>query len=159
MSLRYVTCVIATSAVLLFSSDISAHEYKVGDLTIGHPYSHTTVPGQPTAGAFLSIENHGKNDDKLTAVTSPIAKSAELHTMSMDGDIMKMREVQDIGIKSTETLTMKPGSGYHIMLFGLQHPLKAGDQFPMTLTFEKAGKVDVSVHVETTDAKHEHTHH
>jgi copper(I)-binding protein len=122
-------------------------EYKTGGITIGHSYARATVPGQPSAGAYVRIENNGKEKDTLQSVGAAIAKSAELHAMAMDGDVMKMREVESIEIKPSQIIAMKPGGGYHIMLIGLNRPLQAGDKFPMTLTFEHAGKVEISVDV------------
>jgi copper(I)-binding protein len=124
------------------------HEYKAGDIVVGHPYARATVPGQPSAGAYLSIENKGREKDTLTAVHAAIAKSTELHAMTMDGNVMKMREVGAIDIKPSETISMQPGGGFHLMLIGIAKPLRPGDTFPMTLTFAKAGKIDVSVYVE-----------
>ena len=124
------------------------HEYKVGNIAIDHPYARATAPGQPSAGAYLSIENNGKEKDTLTSISTTIAKSTEVHSMTMDGNVMKMREVSSIDIKPSEKIAMQPGGGFHIMLIGLRKPLKTGDKFPMTLTFEKAGKIEVNVYVE-----------
>lgn len=158
MSLRSVSLFFCALAI---SVSAHAHEYTVGALHIGHPYARATVPGQPSGGAFLSIENTGKDADKLIGVSSPAAKSAEIHTMSMDGNVMKMREVGEIELAPAATVDMKPGNGYHIMLIGLTQPLKAGDKFPLTLTFQKAGKIDVSVSVtdmsgKSAEAMHQH---
>ena len=158
MSLRSVSLFVCALAV---SVSAYAHEYDLGSLHIGHPYARATVAGQPSGGAFLSIENKGKEADKLISVSSPVAKSAEIHTMSMDGNVMKMREVGEIELAPASTVNMIPGNGYHIMLIGLTQPLKAGDKFPLTLTFQKAGKVEVSVHVtdlsgKAADASHQH---
>lgn len=158
MSLRSVSLFVCALAV---SVSAYAHEYDLGSLHIGHPYARATVPGQPSGGAFLSIENKGKEADKLIGVSSPAAKNAEIHTMSMDGNVMKMREVGEIELAPASTVNMTPGNGYHIMLIGLTQPLKAGDKFPLTLTFQKAGKVEVSVHVtdlsgKAADAPHQH---
>jgi periplasmic copper chaperone A len=138
-----------------------AHSFARGDMHIGHPYARATVPGQPSGAAYLSIENNGKAADKLIAVSTPIAKSAEIHTMSMEGNVMKMREVQDIEVAPGAKIAMKPGDGYHIMLMGLKKALKKDDKFPLTLTFEKAGKVNVEVHVDgdATDMEHMDHHH
>lgn len=164
MSYRHFLALIAAFA---FTGAAHAHDYKVAELQVGHPWARPTVPGQPSGGAYLSIENKGKAGDKLIAVASTIAKSAEIHTMSMDGNVMKMREVGSIDIKPAEKIAMQPGNGYHIMLIGLSRPLKAGDKIPLTLTFEKAGKLEVSLYVEdksagkADDAKGgmEHMHH
>jgi copper(I)-binding protein len=158
MSLRSVSLLFCALAL---SVSAHAHEYELGSLHIGHPYARATVPGQPSGGAFLSIENKGKEADKLIGVSSPAAKSAEIHTMAMDGNVMKMREVGEIALPPASTVDMTPGHGYHIMLMGLAQPLKAGDKFPLTLTFQKAGKVEVSVYVtdlsgKAADAPHQH---
>jgi copper(I)-binding protein len=125
-----------------------AHEYTVKELQIGHPYARPTVAHQPSGAAYLSIENKGRNDDRLIGVTTAAAKSAQIHTMAMEGNVMKMREAGEISLPSGAKVEMKPGSGYHIMLIGLSQPLKAGDKIPLTLSFEKAGKTEVSVVVE-----------
>ncbi|MFJ3057759.1 copper chaperone PCu(A)C [Herbaspirillum sp. NPDC087042] len=141
---------LALAAALLGSTALShAHEYKLGQLDIGHPYARATVPGQPAAGAYLSIENKGSAPDRLVGVSSPVAKSGEIHTMSMEGNLMKMREVEGgLEVKPGQKIAMQPGNGYHIMLMGLSRPLKAGEKVPATLTFEKAGKIDVTFNVE-----------
>lgn len=137
---------ILTFAVALLASSLAgAQEYKVKDLRISDAYARATAPQQPAGGAFVTIENKGNATDKLVAAASPVAKSVEIHTMSMEGNVMKMREVPGIELKPAAKLVMKPGDGYHLMLMGLQQPLKAGDKFPLTLTFEKAGKTEVSV--------------
>lgn len=140
-------------AALLLCASVSAHEYVVGSLHIAHPNARATVANQPTGAAYLTIANQGKTDDKLIALTSPIAQSVELHTMSMDNNVMRMREVGQLDLKPSDTIAMKPGGGYHIMLVGLKQPLKTGDKFPLTLSFEKAGKIEVSVWVEDGNAK------
>lgn len=139
----------ATIALFAAAPLAQAHGYKLGQLEIGHPYARATVPGQPAAGAYLSLENKGTASDKLVALSSPASKSAEIHTMAMEGNLMKMREVDGgLEIKPGQKIAMQPGNGYHIMLIGLSKPLKAGDKVPLTLTFEKAGKVDVTLNVE-----------
>lgn len=136
-----------TLAVLLTGVS-HAHEYTVKDLQIGHPYARPTVAHQPGGAAYLSIENKGSQGDRLIGAASPVAKSAQIHTMSMDGNVMKMREVGEIGLPPGTKVEMKPGNGYHIMLMGLSQPLKAGEKIPLTLIFEKAGKTEVSIVVE-----------
>lgn len=135
-------------ALTLTTSAALAADYKTADLRIVDPYARPTVANQPTGAAFLTIENQGGSADKLIAASSPVAKSVEIHTMSMEGNVMKMRAVPGIDLPPSAKITMQPGRGYHLMLFGLRQPLKAGDTFPMTLTFEKAGKTEVNVTVE-----------
>ena len=136
-------------AVAALASPLAcAEDYKLKSLHIADPYARATMPHQPSGGAYLTIENKGDEADKLVAAASPVAKSVEIHTMAMEGDVMKMREVSGIELKPAAKVVMKPGDGYHLMLMGLKQPLKAGDKFPLTLTFEKAGKTEVSVLVQ-----------
>ena len=145
------TRILTAVLLLLTSLTASAHEYNFGTLHILHPHARATVPQQPAGAAWVSIENQGKTADRLLSVSSPIAQSSELHEMSMQGDVMKMRETGPMEIRPGEKLIMQAG-GYHIMLMGLKQQLKAGDKFPLTLVFEKAGKQEVSVTVDGKDA-------
>ena len=131
-----------------------AHSFKVGELTIGHPYARATAPGQPTGGAYLSVRNAGAAGDKLVSATAEVAASVELHEMKMDGNVMRMREVSAVDVPAGQAVELKPG-GLHIMLMGLKTPLKQGDKFPLKLKFEKAGEVTVTVNVEGAAASHE----
>ena len=128
----------------------TAHDFTLGSLTIGHPYARPTVPGQSVGGGFMSIANKGP-DDRLLSVTSTVAKSVELHTMSMDGDVMRMRQVEGIALPAGQSVELKPGA-LHMMFIGLKAPLKAGDKVPVTLRFEKAGELTVRVSVQAPGA-------
>ncbi|MCM5679916.1 copper chaperone PCu(A)C [Schlegelella sp. S2-27] len=144
---------------------VAAHSYKVGDLHIGHPWARPTVAGQTAGGAFLKIENRGRAADKLLSARSDVAASTELHSMTMDGHVMRMREMDELPLPAGQTVELKPG-GLHIMFTGLKAPLKTGDRVPLILKFERAGEVTVEVKVETpaapaatpapTPAGHEH---
>ena len=136
------------AAALAVAGTSSAHEFDVGDLHIQHPHARPTIANMPTGAAYFNMENKGKSADKLIGAATPVAKSVEIHTMSMDNGVMKMREVGTIELKPGEKITMQPGGGYHLMLMGLTQQLNPGDKFPMTLTFEKAGKKEVSVTVD-----------
>ena len=139
----------------------AAHEFKLGPINIGHPYARATASGQTTGGGFLKLENGGA-DDKLLSASADVAKSVELHIMAMEGDVMRMRQVDGIALPAGKTVELKPG-GLHIMFVGLKAPLKAGDTFPLKLKFEKAGEVEVMVKVEAPGAgaaapAHQHKH-
>lgn len=136
------------SITLLLAALAMAGAAQAQDLRVSHAYARATVPHQPAGGAYLTIENTGKTTDKLVAASSPAAKTVELHTMSMEGNVMKMREVPAIELKPAEKLEMKPGAGYHLMLMGLRDQLKPGSRFPMTLQFEQAGKIEIEVSVQ-----------
>lgn len=130
-----------------------AHDYKQGDLSIAHPWTRATAPGQPVAGAYLSITNHGTNADRLVSVESPVSRLAELHSMSVENGVMKMRALPEgIELPPGETVTLEPG-GLHIMLVGPNQALKAGTRVPLSLTFAAAGTIAVELAVEKPGAK------
>ena len=132
---------------LLLISSAQAHAVKAGDLVIEHAHARATMGNMPNSAAFLQIANKGKTDDALLSASTAVAERVELHTMKMEGDVMKMRAVDSIELKAENTISMKPGQGPHVMLFGLKKSLKVGDKFPMMLNFRKAGAVEMSVEV------------
>ena len=147
-----------TLAVLCLAAGIaSAHDYQLQSLRIDHPFARATPPGARSGGAFFTIENAGTRSVKLLGVASPAAASVELHQMAMEGGVMRMRSVSAVEVRPGDKLELKPG-GYHVMLSDLKEPLKAGDKFPLTLTFEGAGTIEVSVEVENIGATHGGAH-
>ena len=116
------------------------------DIRVEQPYARATAPGQMAGGGYLLVENTGPAADRLLSVRAGVSAAVELHAMSMDGDVMRMREVDGIDVPAGQRVELKPG-GLHIMFMGLKAPLKAGDTFPATLTFQKAGEVKVTVKV------------
>ncbi|MBP9158978.1 MAG: copper chaperone PCu(A)C [Sphingobium sp.] len=139
----------ALGALTLFATTAAlAHDYKVGSLSIEHPWSRETAVGQKVGGGFMTITNKGSREDRLLSGTSPVAAEVQLHTMSMDGGIMRMRQVEGgIAVPAKGKLELKPG-GYHIMFMGLKRPLKQGERLPVTLRFQRAGSVTVQVAVQ-----------
>ncbi|RJG03552.1 copper chaperone PCu(A)C [Noviherbaspirillum sedimenti] len=135
------------AALIVVTAPLHARDYQAGKLFIEQPTARPTRPGQPGAAAYINIENRGSTADRLVGASSPVAGTTEIHVMTMNGNVMKMREVGEIAIDSGATVVMRPGEGYHIMLLNLKKPLKAGERFPLTLRFEKAGKVKVSVEI------------
>ena len=134
-----------------------AHDYTVGALHIAHPWARATVQGQRTGGAYLRIDNGG-TADRLLAARSDVAAAVQLHSMSMQGNVMRMREVEAIDVPAGAKVALEPG-GLHIMLVGLKAPLQAGSSFPLTLRFDKAGEVRLEVKVESAmPAGHEMKH-
>ena len=107
----------------------------------------------------MKLVNKGP-DDKLLSASAEVAASVELHTMSMEGDVMRMRQVDGIALPKGKTVDLKPGA-LHMMLVGLKAPLKDGDQFQLKLKFENAGEVTVTVNVEAGggDLKHDMMKH
>ena len=142
---------IAALLLALLAAPAAAHEIKLGDLLIIHPWSRAT-PGQaPNGAVFMKIENQGQADDKLVSAASDVAAMVGIHEHIMDGDVAKMRPVDSIILPAQSTTELKP-SGYHIMLMGLKEPLVEYGSFHLTLTFEKAGSIEVEVQVEEAGA-------
>ena len=151
------------SAAVLHSQLAVAHDFKIGDLTIDHPYATPTVTAQSTGAVyFRNLRNRGTTPDRLIAAQTPASVRVGLHRMQMEGDVMRMREVSAIELPAKSELRMGHAStdGYHLMLEGLKAPLKDGDSFPLTLRFERAGEKTVQIHVQTPrkSASHEHKH-
>lgn len=140
-------------ATLLSTAAVQAAEVKAGDLVISQSWSRATPGGAKVAGGFLTIENKGSSADRLVSGSADIAGKVEIHEMSINNGVMKMRPLdKGLAIEPGKTVTLMPGS-YHIMLMDLKGPLKQGDKVPMTLQFEKAGKVQVTLDVEGVGAK------
>jgi periplasmic copper chaperone A len=139
-----------TSLVLLAGLVTSAYaqDYKAGSLVIDRPWTRATPKSATVAGGYLKITNTGSTSDRLTGGSAEVSRKFEVHEMSMDGGVMKMRELKNgLEIPPGATVELKPGS-YHIMMTNLSRPLAKGDKVKGSLTFEKAGKVDVEFAVE-----------
>jgi copper(I)-binding protein len=151
-------------AGLLFlglSQVASAREFKAGDLVIGHPWTRATPEGASVGVAYLKITNNGKTADRFTGGTFDGAERVEIHEMKMTGEKMTMRRLPDgVTIQPGETVELAPES-YHLMLRGLTKPIAQGPNIKGTLTFEKAGSVDVDYKVEAPGASMsaDHMHH
>jgi copper(I)-binding protein len=138
---------------LLWAGSALALDYKLGAIEIGHPWSRATPPTAESGGGFLAITNTGTTPDRLIAVKSPAADKVEIHEMKMDGNIMRMREVEKgIEIPPGATVELKPG-GFHVMFMGLRAPFARDAKVPLTLVFEKAGSIDVELMVQAMGAQ------
>ncbi len=128
-------------SMLAFGS-AQAHEFKLGQIEIGHPYSRAMLPMAKVGGGYFKITNKGPAD-RLVSVQSERAGSVELHEMKMNGAVMEMRELDGgIAVPANTTVELKPGS-YHLMFMNVPQPFKEGEMVKATLVFEKAGSVDV----------------
>jgi periplasmic copper chaperone A len=146
------------SSLLLFACSSSfAHDYSAGELQIDHPWSRELPPNAITGAAYLVVHNQGATEDRLLGAQTPRAKQTEIHTMLQLGEVMKMQKLDSVGIPAGGETKLAPG-GTHLMLLGLQKPLVAGERFPLTLLFEKAGKVEVEIMIEAT-APDQHAEH
>ncbi len=144
---------LALAAVLaLLASPATAHDYKVGTLEIGHPWTRATPATAQAGGGFLTIVNKGTTPDRLIAARSTASDKVEIHEMKMDGNVMRMRELEKgLEIPAGATVTLKPG-GYHVMFMGLKAPFAKDAKVPLTLVFEKAGSLDIVLDVEALGA-------
>jgi periplasmic copper chaperone A len=120
-----------------------AADYDVGSIHITQPWSRATPKGATTGAGYMTITNKGTTADKVSCVSDDASTQCEIHSMTMEGGVMKMRPVEGgLEIKPGETVTLAP-SGFHIMFRQLKHPLEQGKTVKATLKFEKAGTVDV----------------
>lgn len=134
-------------------SGMAGDTVTLGDLQISGAFAKAMLPGQPVGGGFFTIKNNGKTDDRLVSISSPNAGEVELHEMAMQDNVMKMRELKDgIPVPAGGTVTLAPG-GLHLMFQKVKAPFKQGDSVPVTLTFEKAGKVDLTLKVLSAQGK------
>jgi copper(I)-binding protein len=124
-----------------------AQSWQIGQIRVSDSYARATVAKQSTGAVYLQLENLGKSADKLIQIQSSVADSAELHAMLMEQDVMKMRQLSDLIVPANGKVGMKPGLGAHVMLLGLKQPLQPGQEIPLTLTFEKAGQLDIKLKV------------
>lgn len=134
------------------------HDMHTGGIRVTQAWTRQTAPGQSVAGGFMTIANQTNAEDRLISAESPAADKVELHSMSMDGGIMRMRPVPEgVAIAAHATATLAPG-GLHLMLIGLKKPIADG-MVPVTLRFAKAGTVSVSLMVEPVGAAAPEDHH
>ena len=146
-------------ALIIFTQNVAnaADRVNVGDLVLSAAWSRASTGMKRPGATFLSITNTGSADDRLIAAHTSAAKRAELHHHIMDNDVMRMRQVKAIDVNAGAMTVLKPGS-FHIMLFELKSMLKEDDMFPVSLTFEKAGKATIIVHVGKAGAGKAHNH-
>jgi copper(I)-binding protein len=129
-----------------------AHDYKIGSLHLDHPWSRATPGGASVAAGYVIISNMGDKPDRLLAANVEIADKTEIHEMAMKESVMTMRPLPDgLPVPAQGDVALKPGS-FHLMFVGLKRPLKQGERFAGTLTFEQAGTVNVMFAVEAIGA-------
>jgi copper(I)-binding protein len=139
---------LAVAALLLFAPATAQAEaptpVKAGALQIEMPWLRATPGGAKVAAGYLRITNTGSEPDRLLSASMPLAGRGDVHEMSMQGGVMRMRPLaQGLAIEPGKSVELKPG-GYHLMFLDMKGALKQGDNVPVTLTFEKAGTVTVT---------------
>lgn len=143
----------AALVATLFSTASRAEEVKAGGLVITQAWSRATPSGAKIAGGYLTIENKGTAPDRLVGGSGDIAGKVEVHEMAMNNGVMTMRPLdKGLTIDPGKTVKLAPG-GYHLMIMDLKSPFKQGDKVPVTLEFEKAGKVKLSLDVQGVGAQ------
>ncbi len=135
-------------AIAAMASLARAHDYSVGGLAIGHPWTRATPPAARVAAGYLTIENKGSQPDRLVAAAFDGSGAVEIHEMAMDGGVMRMRELpKGIEIGPGRKVELKPG-GLHLMFTNLKAGLRQGDSARGALVFERAGRIEVEFKVE-----------
>jgi copper(I)-binding protein len=143
---------VLAAAIALIAGPGLAETYKLGAIEIEQPFARATPKGATIGAGYMKITNRGTEADRLVGGTVAFAQRFEVHSMTMEQGVMKMREVKDgLEIKPGETVELKPG-GYHVMFVDLKQPLKQGDKVKVTLKFAKAGTIDVEYPVEAMGA-------
>jgi copper(I)-binding protein len=138
--------------VVAGASPATAMDYDLGPLHIAQPWARATPKGASVAGGYMKITNKGTAPDRLVGGSASFAGRFEIHEMTMDQGVMRMRPLaKGLEIKPGQTVELKPGS-FHVMFMDLKAPLEKGQNVKVTLEFEKAGKVDVEYTVEAIGA-------
>ena len=145
------------------ANDLPVGEGQIGAITIKGAWSRATPPGAVAGVAFFTIVNNGAEDDTLVSAAADVAKTVELHSHVMEGDIMRMRQVPTIAVPAGQAVALQPG-GLHVMLIDLKQPLQMDASYPLTLTFKRAGSVTVTVPVKNLGTmppgmSHDHMEH
>ncbi|NUZ04870.1 copper chaperone PCu(A)C [Piscinibacter koreensis] len=139
-------CLLGTAPLFV----AAAPEARAGDIRIVDAVAAPTLAGNPNGVMYIGeMTNGGARADRLVGASTPIAARVELHTMGVDAQgVMRMRPAGPIALEPNAPVRMQRGHGLHLMLMELKRPLKAGETFPATLEFERAGKTQITVRVD-----------
>ena len=129
-------------ALALFALPTPAHAQEAGGLVVSQPWARATPPGASVGGGYATIRNTGPEPDRLVGFASPLAERGEVHEMSVESGIMRMRPMPVVEVKPGESLVLKPG-GLHLMFMELRAPLRQGEPVKGVLRFERAGPIEV----------------
>lgn len=138
---------LAAALALLAAGAATAHEFKSGPIEVVHPWARATPPAAKVGGGYAEIRNDGSEPDRLISVTAEVAGRVEIHEMGLKDGVMTMRPVEGgVPVPANGSAALAPG-GFHLMMMDLKRPLKAGESFAGTMTFEKAGTIAVTFEV------------
>ncbi len=145
--MRRLFAVIALIALLMPAVNAQTTPQGTTDspITVENAWARATSPAATTGAVYLTIVDHGA-PDRVIGFATPVAETAQLHETTMQGNIMKMRQIDGLALTAQAPVTLAPG-GYHVMLMGLRAPLRQGQTFPLSVTFRNAGTVEITVAV------------
>jgi copper(I)-binding protein len=123
-----------------------AADFRTGDLSVAQPWSRPTPPAVTVGAVYFSLTNTGPTAQRLTAITSPVARQVEIHESRRVQGMIQMRPVTFVDCPPGGTVRSEPG-GLHVMLVGLNRPLTPGMQYPLSLTFQDGSVLNVMVTV------------
>jgi len=146
-SLAGLVPVLALGSVL--SAAAVARDYRAGTIMISDPWARATT--SKNGAAYLTLRNVGQTADRLVSLHSPLCARVELHSQRVENGVVRMQRLGAVTIGPSAGLVLKPGAT-HAMLLGLQRQLRPGDEFPLTLVFDKAGRIEVTVRIEAPGA-------
>jgi periplasmic copper chaperone A len=146
--MRYVSQILAVLAVVTAAASPAFAQANQPSIAVEQPYARATPAGALTGAVYMTLDNKSHVADRLTGASSDVADKLQIHEMTMVNGVMQMRELSGgLPVPADGSVALKPGS-YHVMLIGLRKPLKAGETFPLTLSFEKAGNISVTVPIQ-----------
>src|SRR6266568_4340981 len=145
----YLTSVVLL--VLLSGGSVYAQTSAQNAIVVERPWARATPAGAKTGVVYVTLINNGSAGDSLLSAATPVADQVQFHSATEENGVSRMREMHTVDVTPGARVAFSPG-GLHIMVVGLKQPLKEGQTFPLTLTFEKAGKIDVTVPIEKVGA-------
>jgi copper(I)-binding protein len=147
---------LATALVLvLFLSSEACPQTSSNTIKIEQVWARATPSGAQTGAAYMTLINNGASADRLVSASTPVAHQIQFHKETEDNGVSRMREVHNVELSPGGKVIFKPGD-MHMMIVGIRQPLKEGQTFPLTLQFEKAGQIDVTVPIKKVGAmRHE----
>ena len=134
----------ATLALALTAGAAAQSTSKIGPIEVSDAWARASAGRAGAGAAYFEVRNHDAKSDSLVSAKTDVSRTASLHAHIMKDDIMRMVRVDGLEVPAGGRATLRPG-GHHVMLMGLAQPLMRGHSFPLSLTFEKAGTVNVEV--------------